>query len=420
MGIEKLAGLLIYGADGGDGAGIIQAEAVEHLLGGGQAFIVQGDLAGFLESRHLLSQAGAVAPIEVEQEAFEVARHLDIHARRQGRLDLAPLERAGLEEARKDVVAIRRQNQVADGQPHGPRRVASVNIAEIAGRDGEGDFLLRRAERRGGGEVIDGLAEDSRPIDRIDAGQARVRAETMVVEHALHQSLTIVEGALDRDVVDVGGGDRRHLAALDLGDPALGMEDEDLDRGAVAAGLDGGGAGIAGSGDDDGHALTTPREHMIEQPAEDLHGVVLERQRRAVEELHQPFVGADFPERRHRRMVEARVSALDDAGQGVGLDRALDEGRHHPQGDIGIREPGEGADFVMAKPRPGFGHVEAAVTGEPGEQDFIEAKGFGRPPCTDITQSNPSNRKITYRTVISSAQTILPEIPVLQVALEGP
>ena len=42
-------------------------------------------------------------------------------------------------------------------------------------------------------------------------------------------------------------------------------------------------------------------EHVVEQPADELQGDVLERQRRPVEQLEQPVVGADLHQRAHRR-----------------------------------------------------------------------------------------------------------------------
>ena len=87
---------------------------------------------------------------------------------------------------------------------------------------------MRRAERHGGGEVIDDLRDDAGPVDRIDAGQPHAVAEARVVEHALHQRLAIVEGALDGDRVHVLLARRRHLPPLHRRDAAVGKEDEDV------------------------------------------------------------------------------------------------------------------------------------------------------------------------------------------------
>ena len=46
-------------------------------------------------------------------------------------------------------------------------------------------------------------------------------AEAVVVEHVLHEGLAVVEIALDRQRVDVGGGRRRHLPLLHRRDAAV-------------------------------------------------------------------------------------------------------------------------------------------------------------------------------------------------------
>ena len=79
-------------------------------------------------------------------------------------------------------------------------------------------------------------------------------AEGVVVEHALHQRLAVVEGALDGDGVHVGLGRRRHHAPLHVGDAAFRKQDHDVDAARAAEGLDRGAAGVARGGADDGGA----------------------------------------------------------------------------------------------------------------------------------------------------------------------
>ena len=59
-------------------------------------------------------------------------------------------------------------------------------------------WATRRAKRHRGGEVINNLRHDTRPIDGIHTREARPIAECMVIEHTLHHRLTVVECALDR------------------------------------------------------------------------------------------------------------------------------------------------------------------------------------------------------------------------------
>ena len=107
--------------------------------------------------------------------------------------------------------------------------VAGEDVAEIAGRHGEGDRAVGRAERSGGVDVIDDLRHDARPVDRVDRRQPDAVAEGGVVEQRLHQVLAVVEGAVDGDVVDVAATTvvicRRCTSEI----AALGMQDEDVD-----------------------------------------------------------------------------------------------------------------------------------------------------------------------------------------------
>ena len=171
------------------------------------------------------------------------------------------------------------------GKPHARGDIAGIDVAEIPGRHGEGDLAMRRAERDRGGEVIDRLRDDARPVDRIDAGEPHAVAEGVVIEHRLHQRLAVVEGAFDGERVHVVVGRRGHHAPLHLGDAALREQHHDVDLGAAAEGLDRGAAGVAGGRDHDGRALAARLQHVVHQPRDELHGEVLEGERRPVEQL---------------------------------------------------------------------------------------------------------------------------------------
>ena len=143
-------------------------------------------------------------------------------------------------------------------------------------------------------------------------------AESVVIEHGLHDRLAIVEGALDGDALDVAGRRRRHHAPLHVGDAAVRKQHDEVDLVAVAKRLDGGAAGIARRRHHDGAALAARRQHMVHQPRHELHGEVLEGERRAVEQLEHEGVGAELRERRHGRMAERAVGLARHAGE-VGL-----------------------------------------------------------------------------------------------------
>ena len=330
--------------------------------------------AGLAEPLHRAAHRGAVAAHEIVEQALEIARHLDVHAGADGRHHLADFHAAGLQEAGEDVVAVGRDDQLVDRQPHAARGIAGEHVAEIPGRHRERDRPVGRAEGDPAGDVVDRLGGDPRPVDRIHRGQPAIGAKPGVAEHRLHQVLAVVEGALDRDVVDVGGFDRGHLAALDLGHPVLGVQHEDLDPGAVAAGLDGRRAGVARGRGDDRHPLAAPGEDVIEQPADDLQGVVLEGEGRAVEQLQQPVIGVELDQRGDRGMVEPGIGGGGDPGQRRLVDSGPGEPRHHPGGDLvegKRRQPGQ---LRGVHAGPGFGQIQAAVGRQPAQQHVLEVQ----------------------------------------------
>ena len=299
-------------------------------------------------------------------------------------MHLAAAHGPGLEEPRQDVVAVGPDHQLIDVEAHLARPVAGEDVAEIARRHGEGDGQFRRSHADRSPEIIDDLGHDPDPVDGVDGAEAPAPAEGLVVEHRLHQVLAVVEGAFDGDVVDVSGWNGGHLAALDVGNPSLRVENEDLDGGAVAAGLDGGRAGIARRGADDGHPFALGLQHVVEDRAEELHGQVLEGQRRPVEQLQQPFALANFLQRGDFRGVEICIRAVDDPGQGAVVEGAADKGPDHAERQFGIGQAFERGDVGGRKSRPFLGHVKAAVGRQARQQHVGEGEGRSVAPGRDV------------------------------------
>ena len=107
--------------------------------------------------------------------------------------------------------------------------VASKDVAEVAGRDNERHFAVRSPQRSGGDKIVGGLGNDATPVDGIDAREADAITEGMIVEHALHQSLAVVEVPVDSDGMDMSFGRRGHHAPLDVGNATLRVQDDDVD-----------------------------------------------------------------------------------------------------------------------------------------------------------------------------------------------
>ena len=146
---------------------------------------------------------------------------------------------------------------------------------------------------------------------------------------------------------------------------------------AAAERLDRCAAGVARGRHHDGGALAARRQRVIHQPREKLHGHVLERERRTVEQLEQKGRGAELRDRHHRRMPERAVGFAREPRQ-IGLrDRVADERPDHLDRHLGIGPAGKAGDGLTRKARPGLRHIEAAVAGQARERHIHEAKRRG-------------------------------------------
>ena len=126
--------------------------------------------------------------------------------------------------------------------------------------------------------------------------------------------------------------------------------------------------------------VRSPRcmQHVVHQPGDQLHGEVLEGERRPVKQLEHEQAGAELRERRGRRMAERAVGLARHAGEIGFRDGGADERADHLDRDLGVRPAGEAGDRRGVERRPGFRHVKAAVAGQPREHhlDKIERGGL--------------------------------------------
>ena len=369
--VDQQAAAPIGLGDFGERAGIVDPVAGKRLPGGLPGLVVGRQRTVAAEGGDRLRDGGAVAALQLEQQPLEIARDLDVHARAKARADRRQAHLAARQIAREDVVCVGRQHQALDRQPHRPRQVRRVDIAEIAGRHRERHRPARRAERQPGGDVIDDLRGDAGEVDRVHRRQAEVAAQRGVGEQRLHQILAIVESALDRDRMRVRRVERGHLPALHLGDAAVRIEEEDVDRGAVAAGFERRRAGIARGRADDRHPLAAPRQRRIEQMTEQLQRQILERQRRPVKQLQQPQPLVELDQRRHRRVAEPGIGRLAHPAHFAGPEAVAGEEADDPRRQIGIGKTGERRQIEL---RQRLGHVKSAILGEPGEQHVLEGQ----------------------------------------------
>ena len=118
----------------------------------------------------------------------------------------------------------------------------------------------------------------------------------------------------------------------------------------AAEGLDGRAAGVARGGADDGDALAAGSQHAVHQPRQQLHGHVLEGQRRPVEQLQHPQVAVDLDERGDGRVAEAGIGVAGDARAARPRGMASPtNGSSSDDGDLGEGLAGEAGDRLAAR-----------------------------------------------------------------------
>ena len=250
--------------------------------------------------RHSSTTSGGIAPDQVEDVALEVGCLGDVHRRAGGLLHLgarAHAVAAGAEELVQHVVLVGGEDQLVDRQAHLPRDVAGEDVAEVAGGHGEGHRLadlLRHGEIAL--EVVHHLRHDARPVDRVDRADAIARLERRIVADRLDDVLAVVEHAAHGDVEDVRVLQRVHLRRLERAHLAVRREHEHAHAALAAHGVLGRRTGVARGRTEDVELRSGPRQHVLEQIAEELHRQVLEGQRRPVGQCQQ---------------VQARLQRLD-------------------------------------------------------------------------------------------------------------
>ena len=183
----------------------------------------------------------------------------------------------------------------------------------------------------------------------LTAGQPQPVAEGEVVEHRLHQRLAVVERALDGDGMHVGlatpssscaaarrrcgpaGTARRHRRARSRGRPR--SPRRRCRPRSPPTMVD---------------ALAARGQHPVHQAGQQLHGHVLEGQRRPVEQLQHPQAAVDLHQRRDGGVAEAGIGVAGNRQQLAARDRAAGERLQQRGGDLGEGPAGKGRDGLAA------------------------------------------------------------------------
>jgi len=139
-------------------------------------------------------------------------------------------------------------------------------------------------------------------------------------------------------------------------------------------------ARVAGRSHDNGPTLAALLQRVIHQAREQLHREILERKRRAMEELEHEQAGIELDKRRRRRVTKTAVGLSGHARQIGVSNAATDKGPDHVNGDFGVRLAGEARDRLAIERRPGFRDIESAIAGKTREHHLDKIKRGGLAP----------------------------------------
>jgi len=122
------------------------------------------------------------------------------------------------------------------------------------------------------------------------------------------------------------------------------IEDEYVGPLAAAESLDRRRSGVAGGRPDDRRPSVPPRQGEVHQPPQPLHGEILERQRRSVEQFQQKKIVVDLNQRRLRRVPEPTIGILRHRSEFARRKLVAHERLDDPRRGGGVGNTGERAD----------------------------------------------------------------------------
>ena len=173
MGIDQRARSGVSLGDGLHRLSVVHLVSRKQAARGAPSLVVLGHRAGAPEIPHGLADSGAITALQLEQQPLEIARHLDVHARAEARLDCGERHAPARKIPSQNIVAVGADYQPIDRHSHLAGDVSGIDIAEIAGRDAERNRSRRRAQRDRGGDVVYRLRGDSSPVDRVHRRQVQ-------------------------------------------------------------------------------------------------------------------------------------------------------------------------------------------------------------------------------------------------------
>lgn len=257
----------------------------------------------------------------------------------------------GLPEAVQNIVLIGSDNQLVDRQAHLSSEVSRKDVSEVSSRSDKSDLvpnlegigLSRKREVRV--KVEDDLGENSREVNRVDSTQLQGLVGIRIAEQSLDNILTIIECALDGEVVYVAVNAGCHLSLLDRANTSLGVQNCDRNILLASETVDSSGSSISTCRANDGQVVTVlahlsmvfAHEQIFEKISKELEGAILEGVAGAVEKLQNVEVILELHQRNDFFGAECRVASVDDRFQVFGGDfRLRDVQAHNLESKVGV------------------------------------------------------------------------------------
>jgi hypothetical protein len=106
-----------------------------------------------------------------------------------------------------------------------------------------------------------------------------------------------------------------------------------------------------------------------------------------MEQLHQPQIGIELPQRRHRSVVESRVGVMHQPLESGFFDASAEERGHDANRGLCVGQAAQGLQFIRTEMWPGFRNIETAIRGHAGQQNLVEFQNRGIAPCADISHA---------------------------------
>ena len=235
--------------------------------------------------------------------ARPVVRLADVHGVGQRRLGGFWHPLAALQIARNGVVGVGGGDKALDRQPQRLGQQTGGQIAEVAARHGNHQLIagfLRQLRRRF--EVVTDLRQQAADVDGVSRVETQRRLQLFIVKRLLHQRLAGIKVAINRHGFNIAAEGTEQLL-LQRTDLAARIEDHYLDVRQAVESMRHRRPGVARGRGEDGDRLIAcdVGQHLRHKAAAE----ILERQRRAMEQLQTADIFLNLAYRRRKRKRRA-------------------------------------------------------------------------------------------------------------------